>query len=59
MIEFPCNQSMLCVKVENPEVLDLKEISRFDLEHCYQAHMFCESWNHKASNFSLSNIGVE
>ena len=27
--------------------MDLEEISRFDLEHCYQAHIFYESWNHK------------
>ena len=45
-IGFPCNQSMLCIKVKIPQVLDLKEIQRFDLEHCYQTHTPHESWNH-------------
>ena len=27
MVEFPCNQSIARIKVEHPQVLDLKEIS--------------------------------
>ena len=38
MVEFPCNQSMVCIKVKPPSVLDLREIVRFDSEHCYQLH---------------------
>ena len=59
-VDVPCNESMLCIKVEYPQVLDLKEIARFDLEHCYQTHIFHESWDHKkmSLNGSVSNFSV-
>ena len=31
----------------SPGLLDLRESSRFDLEHCYQTHIFDESWDHR------------
>ena len=38
---------MLCIKVEYPEALDLKEIPRLSFEHHYQLHTPRESWNHR------------
>ena len=65
-VEFPCNQSMVCDKAKYPYVLDLKEISRLSFEHCYQTHIFDESWDHKktslngsVSSFPLSNVDIE
>ena len=62
MIEFPCNQSMICTKVTITEVLDLRVISRFDLEQLSNAHTPRELKSQgygRASNLSLSNIDIE